>query len=50
MNKILQGADPPQSEEAVFALLTHAGFKQHMRFFASLFWGGWLTRRRAVSK
>lgn len=50
MNKILQGAEPPQSEEAIFALLTDAGFKQPMRFFASLFWGAWLTRRRAVSQ
>lgn len=45
MNKILQGAEPPQSEEAVFELLTGAGFKDPMRFFASLFWGAWLTRR-----
>jgi len=45
MNKILHGAEPPQSEEAVFALLTDAGFKEPVRFFASLFWGAWLTRR-----
>jgi len=50
MNKILQGAEPPQSEEAVFALLTAAGFKQPMRFFASLFWGAWLTRHTPVSQ
>ncbi len=45
MNKILQGAEPPESEEAVFELLTGAGFKDPIRFFASLFWGAWLTRR-----
>lgn len=45
MNKILQGAEPPQSEEAVFELLTGAGFKEPIRFFSSLFWGSWLARR-----
>lgn len=45
MNKILQGAEPPQSEEAVFELLTGAGFKDPLRFFSSLFWGAWLARR-----
>ncbi|EPY5355158.1 class I SAM-dependent methyltransferase [Klebsiella quasipneumoniae] len=45
MTKIMQGAEPPQSEEAVFDLLTVAGFKDPIRFFASLFWGAWLTRR-----
>lgn len=32
MNKILQGAEPPQSEDAVIALLTEAGFQQPIRF------------------
>ncbi len=45
MNKILQGAEPPQSEEAVFTLLSEAGFKEPIRFFSSLFWGAWLARR-----
>lgn len=48
LNKILQGAEPPKSEEAVLALLTEAGFEDARRFFASLFWGAWLARRRAV--
>ncbi|MFN0263349.1 class I SAM-dependent methyltransferase [Tepidamorphus sp. 3E244] len=45
MSKILQGAEPPQSEDAVFALLEDAGFETPVRFFASLFWGAWLARR-----
>lgn len=44
MEKILQGAEPPQSEEAVFALLSAAGFEHPVRFFSSLFWGAWLAR------
>lgn len=43
--KILQGADPPHSEEAVALLLKNAGFDQPLRFFSSLFWGAWLSRR-----
>jgi tRNA (cmo5U34)-methyltransferase len=45
LGKILQGADPPHSEEAVALLLSNAGFGQPTRFFSSLFWGAWLTRR-----
>lgn len=45
MNKILQGAEPPLSEDAVFALLSNAGFKAPIRFFSSLFWGAWLAQR-----
>ncbi|CAO3426612.1 class I SAM-dependent methyltransferase [Azospirillum endophyticum] len=45
MNRILQGAEPPRSEEAVQALLAEAGFEEPVRFFASLFWGAWLSRR-----
>jgi tRNA (cmo5U34)-methyltransferase len=45
LGKILQGADPPHSEEAVVALLTEAGFEPPLRFFSSLFWGAWITRR-----
>lgn len=45
MGKILQGAEPPRSEEAVISLLTDAGFDEPLRFFTSLFWGAWLARR-----
>ncbi len=50
MNKILQGAEPPRSEEAVLSLLTEAGFEEPVRFFASLFWGAWLARRGPSAK
>lgn len=43
--KILEGADPPHSEAAVAALLAEAGFAPPLRFFSSLFWGAWITRR-----
>ncbi len=39
LGKILQGADPPESEDAVAALLIAAGFEKPQRFFSSLFWG-----------
>ncbi|MBN3793059.1 class I SAM-dependent methyltransferase [Burkholderia sp. Ac-20353] len=45
--KILQGADPPATEEAVHRLLDDAGFDAPLRFFASLFWGAWIAVRRA---
>jgi len=45
LGKILQGADPPASEEAVAGLLAGAGFEPPLRFFASLFWSAWLARR-----
>lgn len=45
LGKILQGADPPASEEAVAALLAQAGFEQPTWFFSSLFWGACLARR-----
>ncbi|WMT92600.1 class I SAM-dependent methyltransferase [Pelagibacterium sp. H642] len=45
MGTILQGVEPPASEEVVFSLLTEAGFKEPIRFFESLFWGAWLARR-----
>jgi tRNA (cmo5U34)-methyltransferase len=47
LGKILQGADPPDSEEAVASLLDDAGFEPPLRFFSSLFWGAWIARRRA---
>lgn len=45
LGKILQGADPPHSEGAVFALLASSGFEAPKRFFASLFWGAWIAWR-----
>jgi tRNA (cmo5U34)-methyltransferase len=45
--KILQGADPPRSEEAVATLLHDSGFDPPTRFFSSLFWGAWITWRHA---
>lgn len=38
-------ADPPPSEQAVADLLRESGFAPPLRFFSSLFWGAWLTRR-----
>jgi tRNA (cmo5U34)-methyltransferase len=45
--KILQGADPPASEEIVTEMLAAAGFDPPLRFFSSLFWGAWIARRQA---
>lgn len=45
MDTILRGADPPASEEAVAKLLAEGGFEYPRRFFTSLFWSAWLTRR-----
>lgn len=45
LGKILQGADPPHSEAAVQQLLHDCGFGDATRFFSSLFWSAWLTRR-----
>ncbi len=44
LGKILQGADPPASEEAVAALLAETGFGQPTWFFSSLFWGACIAR------
>jgi tRNA (cmo5U34)-methyltransferase len=46
LGKILQGADPPASEEEVTRLLDEAGFQKPKRFFSSLFWGAWMTHLR----
>jgi len=46
LGRILHGADPPASEQAVAELLDAAGFQPPKRFFSSLFWGAWLTRLR----
>jgi len=48
MAKILQGAEPPRSEAEVARLLDGAGFDPPLRFFASLFWAAWMTRRRST--
>ncbi len=45
LGRILEGADPPVSEEAVAALLADAGFERPTWFFSSLFWGACLARR-----
>ncbi|WP_454868661.1 class I SAM-dependent methyltransferase [Pseudomonas farris] len=45
LGKILQGADPPHSEDAVQQLMHDSGFGDATRFFSSLFWGAWLTRK-----
>ncbi len=47
LGKILQGADPPHSEEAIATLLADGGFEPPLRFFSSLFWGAWIARRAA---
>jgi len=47
LGKILQGADPPASEEAVAALLSEAGFGRPTWFFSSLFWGACIARLEA---
>ena len=44
LGKILRGADPPESEAAVAALLAAAGFGAPVWFFSSLFWGACLAR------
>jgi tRNA (cmo5U34)-methyltransferase len=46
LGKILQGADPPHSEEAVIDLLANAGFEKPQRFFSSLFWGAWIAFKK----
>ncbi|WP_205926101.1 class I SAM-dependent methyltransferase [Rhizobium sp. P38BS-XIX] len=49
LDRILSGAEPPRSEKAVAALLAETGFDAPLRFFASLFWGAWLTRRSSLA-
>lgn len=44
--KIRQGAEPPESEEAVAELLADAGFEAPEMFFSSLFWGAWVAAKR----
>ena len=45
--RITQGVVPPDSEAEVVRLLAAAGFARPTRFFASLFWGGWIAFRDA---
>lgn len=42
---IMQGAEPPASDEALADLLRLSGFEQPTLYFSSLFWGAWMTRR-----
>jgi tRNA (cmo5U34)-methyltransferase len=49
LGKILQGADPPHSEAAVFTLLSNSGFEAPQRFFSSLFWGAWIAFKAGQS-
>ncbi|WP_235890633.1 class I SAM-dependent methyltransferase [Martelella alba] len=46
MARILKGAEPPRSEDALASLLNDAGFSAPLRFFASLFWGAWFVRHQ----
>lgn len=48
--KILQGADPPASEQVIADLLAEAGFGQPHLFFSSLFWGAWIAFRDGAPK
>lgn len=45
LEKIKSGAVPPESEEKLASLLVDAGFEVPKKFFSSLFWGAWHTRR-----
>ena len=45
LGKILNGAEPPESEADVFSLLDASGFIQPKRFFSSLFWGAWVSSK-----
>ncbi|MDO9712226.1 class I SAM-dependent methyltransferase [Paracraurococcus lichenis] len=49
LGKILEGADPPASEEVVAELLADAGFEQPTWFFSSLFWGACLAKRATTT-
>jgi len=47
LGKILQGADPPASEDAGAALLADTGIGRPTWFFSSLFWGACIARLEA---
>jgi tRNA (cmo5U34)-methyltransferase len=46
LGKILEGADPPPSDNSVFELFDTAGFEHPESFFSSLFWGAWIAWRK----
>jgi len=46
IRKILHGAEPPQSEQAVVDYLHGSSFEEPELFFSSLFWGAWICRTR----
>jgi tRNA (cmo5U34)-methyltransferase len=43
---ILAGAEPPGSEEEMEAFLDRSGFRDHSRYFSSLFWCSWMAYKR----
>jgi tRNA (cmo5U34)-methyltransferase len=45
LGRILEGAEPPASSEALLELLENAGFVEPLQFFSSLFWGAWICRK-----
>lgn len=45
LSRILQAAEPPESEQALLELLVRAGFARALRFFSSLFWSAWVAYR-----
>lgn len=47
LGKILEGADPPASEDVVAEYLVEAGFEKPTWFFSSLFWGACLANRKS---
>ncbi len=47
LGKILQGADPPASDADIDSMLAMSGFDKPALFFSSLFWGGWITKRKS---
>ncbi|MEO8560359.1 MAG: class I SAM-dependent methyltransferase [Rhodospirillales bacterium] len=48
IGKILQGADPPASDQAIADYLAQAGFNAPTLFFSSLFWGAWIALRQGA--
>jgi tRNA (cmo5U34)-methyltransferase len=45
LGKILHGAQPPESEQAVIDYLQGAAFEGAELFFSSLFWSAWICRK-----
>ncbi|MBI1332044.1 MAG: methyltransferase domain-containing protein [Armatimonadetes bacterium] len=46
LGRILEGADPPKSENKILELLDQTGFERPQRFFSSLFWGAWIAFKK----